>query len=120
VVVNFRVDHTPLVRTGETREMQEPGTPAKCSFCFFTHSLTECETFCEAVCVLPCLSHLQPYLCDKPTTVKCTLCVRLPCTFSFPCFFVVRQRNRAAGGEHGNYCGNWAARVEPLPYRCGG
>ena len=30
VVVNFRVDHTPLVLTGETREMQEQGTPAKC------------------------------------------------------------------------------------------
>ena len=31
VVVNFRVNHTPLVLTGETREMQENGTPAKCS-----------------------------------------------------------------------------------------
>ncbi len=36
MVVNFRVDHTPLVLTGETREMQENGTPAKCSFrCFY-------------------------------------------------------------------------------------
>ena len=35
VVVNFRVNHTPLVLTGETREMQENGTPAKCSFCYF-------------------------------------------------------------------------------------
>ena len=33
MVVNFRVDHTPLVLTGETREMQENGTPAKRSFC---------------------------------------------------------------------------------------
>ncbi len=31
MVVNFRVNHTPLVLTGETREMQENGTPAKCS-----------------------------------------------------------------------------------------
>ena len=30
VVVNFRSDHTPMVLTGETREMQEKATPAKC------------------------------------------------------------------------------------------
>lgn len=31
MVVNFRVNHTPLVQTGGTREMQETGTPAKYS-----------------------------------------------------------------------------------------
>ena len=31
VVVNFRVNHAPMVLTGATREMQENGTPAKCS-----------------------------------------------------------------------------------------
>ena len=37
MVVNFRVNHAPLVLTGETREMQENGTPAKCSLCYFLH-----------------------------------------------------------------------------------
>ena len=35
MVVNFRVNHAPLVLTGETREMQGNGTPAKCSLCYF-------------------------------------------------------------------------------------
>ncbi len=34
MVVNFRVNHAPLVLTRETREMQENGTPAKCSLCY--------------------------------------------------------------------------------------
>ena len=34
MVVNFRVNHTPLVLTGEIREMQENGTPARQSLFF--------------------------------------------------------------------------------------
>jgi len=47
VVVNFRSDHTPMVLTGETREMQEKATPAKCPSNKQRKASVESGAFCR-------------------------------------------------------------------------
>ncbi len=53
MVVNFRVNHAPPVLTGETREMQENGTPAKCSLYIFFLSHSWPLSICWVVFLCP-------------------------------------------------------------------